>query len=700
MAAGFIIPNIFTATNQVSPTLSVMRKDVMGFAGQAEQAFNRMDRAAASLTPSLDGIQKKMLELVATGAVLGAAFQLGTFSFEQLADYEVAVDSFRVIVSDLNDTDFSKFQNKIDEVAKNSKRSGTEVAQAFEKIAGINATFAETADGLGQVSAASIVLAKAARMDLGVAAENLVGIMNQFSFSAGEANRTINVLAAGQAIGAASITQTAEAFTVFGSVAAGSNVTLEQSVGLIQTLGKYSLFGAEAGTKLRGVMLRLQKAGIGYASGQFNINDALSQTNALLGKLKTSKEKDMIINKLFGVENVTAGRILLNNVKTYQDFTKSVTGTSEAQKAAEINSGNLRTTIQQLGAAWVNYLTTSPKVASFMTTISDAAKWLANNLEDVVDVVSSAVKWFLIYKGTMLAARSILFGYNVILGINNALTLSNTSLLGKNAVALSASAIAEKGLAAWIAISTGNIAAFNAALGLTPFGLVILGLAALVVGVYELSEAEANLRKEYEKNIQLDNSKILSQQSVEVRKLAEYYFDLGMGIEAATASAIRARDIFIKMQRAESEAKIVSLKRDLKNEQNTLYAADLFNGGGTPEVGKRAEIAQALLAEQIKARGLAVSNQGNVQFAKSQVDAGQIKTGDLRGLYDTQSVKGDDYSKQRYQYTAPEVNYLDRKDEIKVTIENNTDGVAKVSLGKSRAVDVMPKTESTKVLNR
>ena len=58
--------------------------------------------------------------------------------------------------------------------------------------------------------------------------------MNQFSLGAEQSERTINVLAAGAKVGAASIAQTSEAMVNFGSVAAGANLSVEQAVGAVQ----------------------------------------------------------------------------------------------------------------------------------------------------------------------------------------------------------------------------------------------------------------------------------------------------------------------------------------------------------------------------------------------------------------------------------------------------------------------------------
>jgi TP901 family phage tail tape measure protein len=354
------------------------------------------------------------------GAILGSAIT-------DLKAYEDGVASFRTIVSDLSDKDFAKYTASINQVAKETKKSTIDVVMSYEKIAGLNAKFAETSDGIAAISKASIVLSRASKDELGASTENLVGIMNQFSLGAKEADRVINVLAAGQAVGAASITQSAEAYKNFGSVAKGANITLEESQALIQTLGKYSLFGAEAGTKLRGATLQLQKAGLGYKSGQFSINDALEDANEITKKLTTQRAKDTFILKTFGAENITAGKILLANIDTYKEFTKGVTGTSEAQKAAEINSNTLSEKINQLKASFTNYLTTNDQTIQGLNLAKDVLGFLADNISTVIAVAGGLIGFVLAIKAinaVMLIGQGIMAAYSAVTAVYSAVAVT------------------------------------------------------------------------------------------------------------------------------------------------------------------------------------------------------------------------------------------------------------------------------------
>lgn len=705
MAVKFIIPSIFTAVNQISPTMATMRHDVLGFANAAETGIARVDRTVRKLIPGLGSVQKELLSMAGTAAVVAGAFALGSFSFNALADYETAVDSFRVIVSDLNDTDFKPFQDEINRVAVDTKRSGSEVAAAFEQIASKNAKFAETSQGLGQVTKAAITLAKASRMDLGIAAENLVGIMNQFSFSADKADRTINALAAGQAVGAASITQTAEAFVNLGPTAATANISLEESVGLIQTLAKFSLYGADAGTALRGSIIKLQKAGLGYKSGQFSINDALRETNERLDKLHTAKKKDALITDIFGIHNITAGRILTGNVETYNEFTRAVSNTSEAQKGAAINSGNLRTVISQLSAAWVNMLTTSTTTGSVMAKISDAAQWLAANLEAVVSAVVTGIEVMIGYKLVMLAAKTAMLAWNVTLGISAALQGASSLAMKENTVALTAQSlilplVKTRLMGATVATeaATGATLGFNAVLAANPIGVVLLGITALAAGIGYLVYREKSLNEEFETYLKLKTATAIDAERKAVDQLTESYIKNGKTKKEAIALSIQQRMVEVNAAISNAEGRIRRANTVMSNENSTsanYQAAQRERQNATSDLLFRRESSSALQQETIRAGNAGLisgTNVYNLTQGKALNFMPQDKVDSYKNSMSGQQTKEmpEDFSSNVEQVKE----ILKETMNATITIKNDSASPVDVA-GKNKSFSVMPGITST-----
>ncbi len=468
----FIIPSIFTAIDKFSAPVQKMGRNLETFAAKAERGLARAERGFRKMTPVLGSAAKQFLSFASTAAIAGSIIAGISFSASALIDYEKGLHSLQAITGVTGDA-FIPFKAKISEVAAATKKSSIEVSRAFEIIGSADSSLLESADKIGAVTQAAITLSKASGDTLESSAQSLVGVMSQFSLAATEADRTINVLAAGAAVGSATIGETSEAMKNFGSVAAGANISVEKSVALVQVLGKYQVKGAEAGTKLRGSILQLQKAGLGYASGQFNINDALEEANKKLSKLRTAKEKDHVMTKLFGAENISTGKILLSNIGLFDKFTKGVTGTGTAAEQAAINSDTLAVALEEAKAAWINMLTGSNDANSALNTVKKTIQFLTKNMGTIVSIGSKIILFFIAWKALLIASRVSLIAYNVVVGIFAALSGTASIAIGKNAVALGAYKLV-------LAIVTAGQWALNAAMLANPIGLIIIAIVALI----------------------------------------------------------------------------------------------------------------------------------------------------------------------------------------------------------------------------
>jgi len=590
----FTIPTIYTAVDNYSANVKAMEKATSSFGSKIEAVSNKSEKLFKNLTPGLSDASKQFLQMASSAAVVAGVIATARFSATSIMEYETAVQSFRTIVSELNDIDFAKFKDAITDVAKESGKSTTDVATAFEKIAGLNAKFAETPAAISAVTSAAITLSKASRDELGVSAENLVGILNQFSLGATEANRTINVLAAGQAVGAASISQTSESFKVFGAVAKQSNLSLEQSVALTEVLASKQIMGAEAGTALRGTLVRLKASGLGYKSGLFDTRDALEEVNQKYNKLKTAKEKDALLDKVFGTINLTTGSILMNNIKLYDKFTKGVTNTTEAKNAAEINSKTLATALDRLKDKWITMITTSEGAGVGLSKVKDIIKLVTDNLDQIVSIGINVIKFFALWKVANIAMKGLMIANNVLLGIQNALRLESTALLGTNTVALTASAIAHDVMAASIAISTGNMAAFNAVMMANPIGATILALALLAGAFYGVNKAidafDEPLNKSFERQEQL------RQESFNVIELRDKYLTLGKTLKEAEKLAVAKASVGVQASIVQAKMQLASL--DPEERQKGVEAmnaaanrasqlGNFMNGGFNKDYGQK-----------------------------------------------------------------------------------------------------------------
>jgi TP901 family phage tail tape measure protein len=412
LSRAFTIPSVFSAVDKFTAPIRAMGRHVDKFASKAQLAVARSERLFRKLTPTLSETTKQFFSFASAAAISAAIVSGIHFTARSLLDYETALASTQAVTGTTNEQ-FVAFRAQINQVAKDTKKSAVDVAKSFEVIGSAKPELLASAEALGAVTKASIILSKASRDDLETSAKNLTGVMNQFSLGADQANRTINVLSAGAKVGAASISSVGESMKNFGSVAAGANLSVEQAVAMVEVLGKFSVFGAEAGTKLRGSILKLQQAGVGYASGQFNINEALEEANKKIAKLKTAKERDLAITKMFGAENVSTGKTLLNNISLFEEYTKGVTETSTAYEMAKVNSDTLSVALSELSNTWINMIVTSDNATSSLNTFKTAIRFVTDNMDTIVSVGSKVLLFFVAWKALLIASNVALTAYNV-----------------------------------------------------------------------------------------------------------------------------------------------------------------------------------------------------------------------------------------------------------------------------------------------
>lgn len=376
----------------------------------------QLDKNNKIITQSSDALKKQKLNVgnyqgavnKLTGALgqLGLAFSAFTIMrdvFKTVVDFEKATASLSAITG-ATGSDLTALKGTILDLATSMKVGVTETTKLFEIVGSQMPQLLKDSAGMKAVAESAIVLSKASGDSIEASTLAMASVMNQFKLEATESARVMNVLAAGSLVGSAGISDVSEAMKNFGSVASGANITVEESVALIEVLGKFGVVGAESGTKLRGSILKLQQASFGYASGQFEVNDALEEAKAKFDSLGSAMEQDAFLQKTFGAENISTGKILLSNIGLFEEYTKGVTGTSVATEQAAINSDTMATVVKELQAAWQNLIIKWSDSTNTLGGLKTILRFVAENLEAIIEwgikgvatwkTLTSAVKLF------------------------------------------------------------------------------------------------------------------------------------------------------------------------------------------------------------------------------------------------------------------------------------------------------------------
>lgn len=267
-------------------------------------------------------------------------------------------------------------------------------------------------EGLKVLQQNTITLSHAAGMSMNDAATALAGTINQFGLQATEANRVINVLAAGSKYGAAEIVDLSQSFKVVGAAASAAGLTVEDTAGAIEVLSKNNLKGAEAGTALRNIMLKMQTT-LGVDFRKNSLSEAL---DALKPKLTDAT----YLSKVFGMENIAAAQFLIKNADAVAEMTAQVTDTNVAQEQAAIRTD----TVQQMMARCqariddlkIGFFDLTGSVGGYATIIAQQAVVVAQLLPllvlmlNTIKFLTSASKLQALWTGAVSTATTVWTG--------------------------------------------------------------------------------------------------------------------------------------------------------------------------------------------------------------------------------------------------------------------------------------------------
>lgn len=488
MAATIKVPTVFIAQDKFTSVVKQMTSGVRSFSKKTGAAVNRLDNKITSSYKKLGRLSQLGL-----GIGLAGLFSLGVQANIQYEDSLASVSAITGAVGE----DLVKLETLSKNTAKASKKTGADVLKAYELIGSAKPELLTNIDLLDKVTQSTITLSKASRMDLETSALALTDVMNQFNITGERSGEVIDILAAGAKYGAAAIPLIKDAILGFGATAKSSNVSLSESVALVETFAAKGIKGAEAGTKLRNVLTNmsiiqalppnaikeLEKFGV---NTKLVANNALPLTERLKELSKIAGDSTAMV-RVFGKENKDAAQILLENIPMYDELTSKMGENGVAAAQAATNSNTFKFALNAIKTSFTNTTTATQSNNTSLDIAKKVLMSVADNMDIVVGTALTLVGAFAALKVIVVGMKVATFAYNVALGIQagiqgtltKAVAVSKVQLLAYKAVQI-ASAVSGYAVAAATGVWTTAQWLLNAALTANPIGLVIAGVAALV----------------------------------------------------------------------------------------------------------------------------------------------------------------------------------------------------------------------------
>jgi len=316
-------------------------------------------REAAGLGSRLGALAKSMLPVVAVAAAL--MLGLGG-AVAKAADFQQAMSHVAAVAS--------ASSAEMAALKANALEMGAKTAYSAMEAAGAQEDLAKAGLAANQIiSAMPGVLSMAAAGDIGLsqAAEAATDTMKTFHMEAGQIGFIGDVMAATANKTSTDVGLMVQSLKNCSAVAASVGVDLTDLSAMIGKMADQGVKGAEAGTQLRDMMLRLaapnkkgaelmQELGIKTRDAKGNILPIFDVMEQLEGKLKGmgTGTRATYIKEIFGDYAITATNALLNTgiakVREFAGELRNSAG-SAAETAAQ-KMDNLKGSLKSLHGSW------------------------------------------------------------------------------------------------------------------------------------------------------------------------------------------------------------------------------------------------------------------------------------------------------------------------------------------------------------
>jgi len=484
----------FSAVDKFSGVLSKMEERNRKFAASSSNAFKKVEQDANRLKGSLGGISGQLKSMVGIASIATLAYMAG----DAIVKFDDSMASLSAVTG-VSGKALENMQGQVLDLATKSKMSASEIANGFQTVGSAMSQYLSDPKALGQITEAGVLLAKASRMQVQPALEALTGAMNQFNLGAESANQTVQQLTAGEIVGQVSTQKSVDALSKFGAVANSMNTTLPESIALIQVLGK-KLPTEELGTASRNLLLFMDtsKGASSEAMEAFKRNgvslDVLSDktlsTADRLRELSKIQNDSVAMSKIFGKENITAGKVIFDQLGTYEDWVKQIENTSKAEEQAAKNSATIANKIKELKNAFDNAIVGATQGSVGISMFTGVLGFLANNLSWIIGLIAAVasvlIPMYLAYKLVTLGTLA----YNVALA-------AQAIIAGKGAIALKGNVIALKAYRSMVYVATAAQWAWNAAMTANPIGLIVVAIVAVIAVIVLLVKYWDDLKAKF-----------------------------------------------------------------------------------------------------------------------------------------------------------------------------------------------------------
>ena len=364
---------------------------------KADAAAGQFQRNVGNYPSALKGAISSLKKFAGALGLFGG-IQLAVRGIRNMFD---VVKNFDQATADLtsvlgvNADEMENLTAQAKELGATTKFTASQVSELQLEFAKLGFTQKEIQD----VTEATLQLAAAAGTDLGNAATIVGSTIRAFGLDTSETQRIVDVMAESFSSSSLDIEKFKNAMAAVAPVAKTAGLSVEETTALIGTLTDAGIDAGTAGTGLRNIFLELTKSGMSF-------DEAMKAINSSTNKNKTALD-------LFGKRGAALGVILAENGVATDALTEKLENSAgAAEEMADKQLNTLGGAVELLKSAWEGFILKLNDASGAGSGLTKVIKFLANNLETILNTVVLVTKGFIAYKVATFAATKALKLYS------------------------------------------------------------------------------------------------------------------------------------------------------------------------------------------------------------------------------------------------------------------------------------------------
>ena len=336
--------------------------------GQVVKETGNAAGSAGSAIDTMRGVLGANFATSALSVVVDKLREAASYAVEVGREFEGAMSKVEAL-SGATGADLEALKDKAAELGRTTSFSASEVAEAFSYMA---LAGWDTEQMLASISGV-LNLAKASEMDLAEASDIVTDYISAFGLSAKDAGHFVDVMATAMSKSNTDTAQLGEAYKNVASTAGQFGYSVEETTAALMTMANVGVKGAEAGTSLNTLLVRigtntkncadeLKKYGVNIYDNNGNmksLTSILTGTAEAMSKLTTEEQANLA--KVIAGQNQYTGFLSVmqglgdaakQNGQSFEDYTEKLKNCDNAaQNMADTMSNNLEGDMKGLESA-------------------------------------------------------------------------------------------------------------------------------------------------------------------------------------------------------------------------------------------------------------------------------------------------------------------------------------------------------------